>query len=146
MELFDFVKDVGQKLFDRDDEAADRIKKHVETHNPGVKDVGVRFKDGVVDLSGEAADQAAREKFVLMAGNVKGVKEVKADGVKAPAQGGKAEKVEYYTIRQGDTLSKIAKQYYGDAQDYPQIFDANREVIEDPDKIFVGQKIRIPLH
>ena len=54
-------------------------------------------------------------------------------------------KVEFYVVESGDTLSKIAKRYYGDAMQYPRIFEANREVIEDPDKIFVGQKIRIPL-
>ncbi len=51
---------------------------------------------------------------------------------------------EYYVIQAGDSLSKIAKQFYGDAMAYPRIFEANREVIEDPDKIFPGQKIRIP--
>ena len=53
--------------------------------------------------------------------------------------------VEYYTIKSGDTLSSIAKQFLGNASAYNQIFEANREVIRDPDKIFVGQKIRIPL-
>ena len=54
------------------------------------------------------------------------------------------ENVEYYEIKSGDTLSKIAKRVYGDAMAYKKIFEANREVIEDPDKIFVGQKIRLP--
>lgn len=47
-------------------------------------------------------------------------------------------------IVSGDTLSKIAKQFYGDANKYPEIFDANKEVIKHPDKIYVGQTIRIP--
>lgn len=47
-------------------------------------------------------------------------------------------------IQKGDTLSKIAKQFYGDANAYQQIFEANKEVIQNPDKIFPGQKIRIP--
>ena len=55
------------------------------------------------------------------------------------------EKVEYYVIQKGDTLSKIAQHYYGDPMAYPKIFEANREVIQNPDKIFPGQKIRIPL-
>jgi nucleoid-associated protein YgaU len=50
----------------------------------------------------------------------------------------------YYIIESGDTLSKIAKQYYGDANQYPKIFDANREVIKGANLIFPGQKIRIP--
>jgi nucleoid-associated protein YgaU len=54
-------------------------------------------------------------------------------------------KVEYYIIKKGDTLSAIAKQFYGKANDYPKIFEANREVIKDPNLIFPGQKIRIPM-
>jgi nucleoid-associated protein YgaU len=53
-------------------------------------------------------------------------------------------KVEYYEIKRGDTLSGIAKKYYGDPMQYKALFEANREVIEDPDKIYPGQKIRIP--
>ena len=68
--------------------------------------------------------------------------EVKADGISAPPQ---AAQVEYYVIQKGDSLSAIAKRYYGNAQDYPRIFDANREVIKNPDLIYPGQKIRIPL-
>ena len=48
-------------------------------------------------------------------------------------------------IQRGDTLSHIAKRYYGSANKWPRLFEANREVIEDPDKIFPGQKIRVPL-
>jgi nucleoid-associated protein YgaU len=54
------------------------------------------------------------------------------------------EQVEYYIIAKGDTLSAIAKKYYGDANKYPRIFDANREVIKDANLIYPGQKIRIP--
>ena len=65
-----------------------------------------------------------------------------ADNLASPPA---AQQVEYYTIVKGDTLSAIAKRHYGDASQYPRIFEANREVIKDPDLIFVGQKIRIPL-
>jgi nucleoid-associated protein YgaU len=54
------------------------------------------------------------------------------------------EQVEYYIIQQGDTLSKIAQHFYGNANKYPRIFEANREVIKDANLIFPGQKIRIP--
>jgi nucleoid-associated protein YgaU len=82
------------------------------------------------------------EKAVLMAGNVKGVSDVKIDALQAPPV---KEKVEYYIIKKGDTLSAIAKQFYGKANDYPKIFEANREVIKDANLIYPGQKIRIPL-
>jgi nucleoid-associated protein YgaU len=142
MGLFDFVKEIGRKLFNRDEEAAEKIKKHIEESNPGIDGLQVEFKNGVVSISGQATSAEAMEKAVLMAGNVQGVSEVNIDGLQAPPV--KA-KVEYYIIKKGDTLSAIAKQFYGKANDYPRIFEANREVIKDANLIFPGQKIRIPL-
>jgi nucleoid-associated protein YgaU len=142
MGLFDFVKEIGHKLFNRDEEAAEKIKKHIEAANPGITGLGVEFKNGVVSISGQAASAEAMEKAVLMAGNVQGVSEVKIDKLQAPPV---QAKVEYYIIKKGDTLSAIAKQFYGKPNDYPKIFEANREVIKDPNLIFPGQKIRIPM-
>jgi nucleoid-associated protein YgaU len=84
------------------------------------------------------------QKAVLLAGNVQGVSGVDIAKLKVPAPTPIEEKVEYYIIQKGDSLSKIAKQYYGDANKYPVIFEANREVIGNADLIFPGQKIRIP--
>jgi nucleoid-associated protein YgaU len=142
MGLFDFFKDMGEKIFGSEDEAAEKIKENIEASNPGIQDLNVTYNDGVVELTGTADSAEAMEKAVLMAGNVKGVSEVKADGVSAPPQ---PAPVEYYVIQKGDSLSAIAKRYYGNAKDYPRIFDANREVIKNPDLIYPGQKIRIPL-
>jgi len=142
MGLFDFVKDIGQKLFGSEDEAAVKIRESIEASNPGIADLGVSYNDGVVELSGTADSAEALEKAILMAGNVQGVSEVKADGLSAPPQ---QAKVDYYVIQKGDSLSAIAKRYYGNANDYPRIFEANREVIKNPDLIYPGQKIRIPM-
>jgi nucleoid-associated protein YgaU len=142
MSLFDFALNIGKKLFGSEAEAADKIKADIEADNPGVKNLKVEFDQGEVKLSGEAASAEALEKAVLMAGNVQGVKTVSVAGLTAPAQTGK---VEYYEIQKGDTLSAIAKKFLGDASAYPKIFEANREVIKDPDLIYPGQKIRIPL-
>jgi nucleoid-associated protein YgaU len=79
---------------------------------------------------------------VLMAGNMQGVSQVEVAGLQHPPE---QERVEYYIIERGNTLSKIARQFYGDANKYPRIFEANREVIKDANLIFPGQKIRIPL-
>jgi len=49
-----------------------------------------------------------------------------------------------HVVQSGDTLSKIAQKYYGDASLYPKIFQANRDVLSDPNKISPGQKLRIP--
>jgi len=141
MGLFDFAKDLGKKLFGSNDDPAQKIEESIAAANPGVDDLGVTFEDGVVHLSGKAASAEAMEKAVLMAGNVKGVTEVKIDGMDAPEP---VPEVEYYTIVSGDSLSKIAKARYGNAMDYPKIFEANKEVIKDPDLIYPGQKIRIP--
>ena len=84
MGLFDFVKDIGRKLFNRDEEAAEKIKKHIEESNPGIEGLQVEFNDGVVSVSGQAASAEAMEKAVLMAGNVQGVSEVKIDQLQAP--------------------------------------------------------------
>ncbi len=142
MGLFDFVATMGKKLFSKDDDAADKIKAAIESDNPGISDLGVEFDAGRVDLSGKAETAEALEKTVLIAGNVQGVSDVNAEKVDAPAP---ADDVQYYTIVSGDTLSKIAKEFLGNAMDYPKIFEANKEVIKDPNLIYPGQKIRIPL-
>ena len=142
MGLFDFVKEIGAKLFNRDEDAAEKIQKHIEANNPGITGLGVSFNNGVVSLSGQAASAEAMEKAVLLAGNVQGVADVKIEGLQTPPV---TEKVEYYIIKKGDTLSAIAKQFYGKPNDYPKIFEANREVIKDANLIYPGQKIRIPL-
>ncbi len=141
MGLFDFAKDMGKKIFGSDDEAAEKIEQNIAEANPGVEGLDVQYEDGVVRLGGKAESAEAMEKAVLMAGNVQGVSEVNVDAMEAPAP---EPEVEYYTIVSGDTLSKIAKAHYGDAMDYPKLFEANREVIKDPDLIYPGQKIRIP--
>ena len=142
MGLFDFISEMGEKLFGSEDQAAEKIKQNIEASNPGVKDLSVIYNDGVVELSGTADSAEAMEKAVLMAGNVQGVSEVKAEGLNAPPL---QAQVEYYLIQKGDSLSAIAKRYYGNANDYPRIFEANREVIKNPDLIYPGQKIRIPM-
>lgn len=49
-----------------------------------------------------------------------------------------------HTVEKGDTLGKIAKHYYGSASKYPEIFDANRDILEDPNKIYPDQQLTIP--
>ena len=61
-----------------------------------------------------------------------------------PAAPGGPDFTQWHEVKSGETLSKIAQQYYGDARLYPKIFEANRDVLKDPDKIRVGQKLRIP--
>jgi nucleoid-associated protein YgaU len=62
----------------------------------------------------------------------------------AAAGGGQAQGGQTYEIKSGDTLSRISKQFYGNANEYMRIFYANRDKLSDPDKIQVGQKLVIP--
>lgn len=142
MGLFDFAAELGKKLFDRSDEGADKIKQHIEKEGVKIEGLNVSLKDGVVNLAGKADSADTKEKAILLAGNVQGVTQVVADNLQAPPQ---QAKVDYYVIKSGDTLSGLVKKYYGNAKEYPRLFEANREVIKDPNLIYVGQKIRIPL-
>ncbi len=76
-----------------------------------------------------------------MAGNVKGVREIINNVLSKLPIG---QDTEYYEIKSGDTLWAVAKNFYGDGNKYIKIVEANKEVIKDADKIFPGQKIRIP--
>ncbi len=145
MGLFDFVKDVGHKLFGSKEEASEKIKEHIEEDNPGVEGLEVNMdENGTVSLSGKAASKEAMEKAVLMAGNIEGVSKVDVSNLEAPEEESEV-KVEYYIIQKGDTLWKIAEKFYGNGAKYTKIVEDNKEVIKDPDKIFPGQKIRIVL-
>lgn len=146
MSLLDFARDVGRQLFDTDAEAADNIKQHIEIRMTGVKDVSVEFDDGVATVSGDCDSQAVKDQVILLVGNTKGVEKVVADGLNAPAPAPvEVSKDEFYEIKSGDTLGAIAKQFYGQSSQYMRIFEANRDIIDDPNKIYPGQKIRIPL-
>lgn len=145
MGLFDFAKNFGNKIFGSDDEDASlKLQTHIEDDNPGVDGLSVTVEDGIATISGEAESASAYEKAVLMAGNALGVESVEASGLNAPEQTQTYE-VNYYEIQEGDSLWKIADKFYGNGSKYEKIFEDNREVIKDPDKIFPGQKIRIPM-
>lgn len=146
MSLLDFARDIGSKIFSRDEDAARKIKEHLDASLTDASKIQVTYDDGVVCLSGECDSQKTKELATLVAGNVQGVQRVDAEAlaVPAPKPAEVVEQVEYYEIKRGDTLSGIAKQFYGKASAYMKIFDANRGVIENPDKIYPGQKIRIP--
>ena len=141
MGLFDFASGIGNKIFGGNDNPAEKIAENIEAAQLGIENLSIDFNEGIVTISGDAPTPEVAEKAILIAGNIEGVNQVVNNTNQQQLE---SEQVEYYLIQSGDTLSKIAKAYYGDAQAYNQIFEANREVIQDPDKIFVGQKIRIP--
>jgi len=143
----DFAKHVGRQIFDTDAEAADNIKEHLDIKLSGLKNLDVQFDDGVATISGECPNEATKNSAILIAGNIKGVEKVVADGLTfpPPREEEEQEKVEFYEIVSGDTLGGIAKRYYGKASLYTRIHEANKELIPDPNKIYPGQKIKIPL-
>ena len=147
MGLFDFASDLGKKLFGSEDEASDKLTAHVEEENPGITDLKVVVENGIAKVSGEAESPSAFEKTILMVGNARGISSVQAEDITVqgePAVEPSADDVQYYTIEASDSLWKIASQFYGNGSKYQAIFEANREVIRDPDLIYPGQKIRIP--
>lgn len=164
MGLFNFVKNAGKKLLGMDDEkeiqrqaqvesmAAEqretlrrrkveaRLKQHLGELGLEIENPTIRYDGEKLTLGGKVKTQEIREKVILAAGNHEGISEVEDDIEVVEV---KPEAV-FYTVVKGDTLSKIAKQHYGNANKYPVIFEANRPMLSDPDKIYPGQVLRIP--
>jgi len=140
MNLFKFARDAGEKFRESVGNAAEGIKDRITGHKTDVKDLQVEEKDGKVVLKGRAKNQAEAEKAIIAAGNTPGVGEVESH-IEVEEQ---APAAVFYTVKSGDSLSKIAKEHYGDAMKYPAIFEANKPMLSDPDKIYPGQMLRIP--
>lgn len=147
MGLFDFAREMGRKIFDTDAEAADNIKELLDVRLAGVRNLKVDYDDGTCTLSGDCPDESTRNRAVLIAGDVKGVEKVVANDLTYPEPPPEAPKAKFeiYEVVSGDTLGGIAKKYYGKASLYTRIHEANKEMIPDPNKIYPGQKIQIPL-
>jgi nucleoid-associated protein YgaU len=113
-----------------------------------VKKLDIRYDDGLAVVRGDVPDQSTREKIILAIGNSEGVEKVDEElqivapvaAVAAPA----APASQMHVVVRGDTLGAIAKHYYGDASKYPVIFEANKPMLSDPDKIYPGQLLAIP--
>ena len=105
-----------------------------------VDELGIRVDDDKVTVTGSVKSQEEREKIVLLVGNTEGTGSVD-DQLKVEKPEPEAQ---YYEVKSGDNLSKIARQFYGNANKYPVIFEANRPMLKDPDEIYPGQKLRIP--
>ena len=153
MGLMSFIKEAGRKLgigkaeatqpegsAVPDTPAADALKAEIKSLGLNVKDLAVDVDGDTVKVAGTTPDQATKEKLVVALGNVAGVAAVDESVT--------AEKVEpeavIYVVKKGDTLSAIAQKQYGKASKYTKIFEANRPMLKDPDKIYPGQALRIP--
>ncbi len=136
MGLFEFIKDAGKKIGLIDDDVKNEVKElGIETDGKEIT-----IDNGVVAISGTAKNQEEREKIILALGNLAGVSQVD-ESLALPEP---EEESFFYTVKKGDTLGKIAKEQYGDARKYPQIFEANKPMLKNPDLIYPGQMLRIP--
>ncbi|MDX1764882.1 MAG: peptidoglycan-binding protein LysM [bacterium] len=147
MGFFDFVKEAGEKLLGgkkaeaaAKEETQQALYDQVMKTGLKVENFAVSFQDGVATLTGKAPSQEEREKIVLAVGNTRGVGRVDDQMTVAKP----APEATLYTVKSGDSLSKIAKAHYGDASKYNTIFEANKPMLTDPNKIYPGQVLRIP--
>ncbi len=159
MSIISFIKEAGEKLFGKkaqaasapadpaaidaaNREAATAIEKYINSMGLTVTGLTVTY-DGAkatAKVYGVAKDQATKEKVILSAGNIHGVAAVDDNMTVDLSQ----PESQFYTVVKGDTLSKIAKEFFGDANAYQKIFEANKPMLTHPDKIYPGQNLRIP--
>jgi nucleoid-associated protein YgaU len=164
MGLLSFIKDAGEKLFGGGEAkaaqeaaakapTAENLARQAEASAAaivgylqaqglynGSMQVAYDVATHVVTVSGQVGSQETREKVLLCCGNVAGVASVD-DRLEVPEP---APSAQFHTVVSGDNLSKIAKKFYGDANKYPLIFEANKPMLSHPDKIYPGQMLRIP--
>jgi len=164
MGLFSFVKSAGAKLLGMDDEkeiekqakaealaaeqreklrrlrVAARLRQHLQGLGLEIENPEIDFDGEKITIGGKVASQELREKVILAVGNHEGVSEVE-DKIEVEA---KEPEATFYTVVRGDTLSGIAKKHYGNANKYMVIFEANKPMLEHPDRIYPGQVLRIP--
>jgi len=143
MGFFDFVKDAGKKLLGHGDDN-EAVKKEIASNSDTmpIDNLEVVVDGDKVILKGEAKSAEDRAKAALIAGNIEGVAQVDASQMSVADETPLNDL--YYEIQKGDTLWRVAEIYYKDGSRYKEIFEANQEVIKDPDKIYPGQMIRIP--
>ncbi len=154
MGLFDFFRrEFGEKVSDTDTPTPDQLKTHVSQMGLPTNGLDIQVADDTVTVRGAVASQEEKEKIAVALGNVKGVSKVDdqtavvgsaQDQPTMPPSSQPGQQTQFHTVEKGDTLSAIAKQVYGDASAYNRIFEANKPMLKDPNKIYPGQVLRIP--
>jgi len=144
MGFFDFVKDAGKKMLGLGDDN-ENIKGYIAENSKTmpIENLDVIVDGETVTIKGHAKNAEDRAKAALIAGNIEGVTRVNFEGMTIEDDSITLQDL-YYEIQKGDSLWKIADIYYKDGSRYPEIVEANLEVIKDADKIYPGQMIRIP--
>ncbi|WP_448653373.1 peptidoglycan-binding protein LysM [Pseudomonas fluorescens] len=145
MSIFSFVKEAGEKLIDLltpgNANASDELKKHISDVGLGNPNITATVDGDKVIVKGEVASQEEKEKIILAAGNIAGVGSVEDQiTVTGPAVAA----ARFVVVKKGDTLSAISLAVYGNANQYNKIFEANKPLLKDVNKIYPGQTLRIP--
>ncbi|MFC1661179.1 peptidoglycan-binding protein LysM [Gemmatimonadota bacterium] len=151
MGLLDFVKSAGARLGRKEKDPTqteefqelrkgNALMQHVIGLGLEIEGMKITYDDGKATIRGTCPSQEAKEKIILAVGNVAGVAQVDDQVVVEKPE----PEAQFHTVVSGDTLSKIARNFYGDAMKYPVIFEANKPMLADPNKIYPGQVLRIP--
>lgn len=157
MGLFDFIKGIGKKNEAKVDqpaanpaeptaqEIANQLLAHVQALGLTVDGLAITYNSttDTAIVKGHVHSQADKEKIVLAMGNIDHVAQVD-DQLTVDEQVEQPAASQFYTVKSGDTLSKISKEVYGDANQYNKVFEANKPLLKDPNAIFPGQVLRIP--
>ncbi|MBL0102125.1 MAG: peptidoglycan-binding protein LysM [Saprospiraceae bacterium] len=109
-------------------------------HGIMVENLDIVVDDDQATVYGQVESTSAKEKVILIVGNTEGIASVDDRlSVVNPEP-----EATFYTVQKGDSLSKIAKEQYGDMMKYPVIFEANKPMLTSPELIYPGQVLRIP--
>ena len=159
MGLFDFVASAGEKIFGSDEKKEDvttvsperinelreqQITKMIADAGLKIEGLKVVANGELVTLEGKIKSQEESEKATLAAGNQYGISKVDNKLVVGSGTGSPEPEANFYTVKSGDTLSGIAKTQLGSSGQYMKIFEANKPLLTDPNKIYPGQVLRIP--
>lgn len=132
------IKKLEEELFKK--QKLILLKGVIDSMGIKVKNLELDLKKDKVTVYGSVKKQADRERVILALGNVGGISKVDDRlSVSKPEPEAK-----FYTVKKGDTLSKIAKRFYGDPMKYKDLFKANQPPLKDANKIYPGQQLRIP--
>ena len=160
MGLFSFIKKAGRKLLflpDEEEKQAPKVqdtqkvvmapKTKVDILKAEIDKLGIPISgldielSEMITVSGSTETNANREKIVIALGNTEGIGAVEDHiTVTTPDE----PEATFHVVEKGDTLSKISKAVYGDPMKYNVIFEANKPMLDHPDKIYPGQTLRIP--
>ncbi|MET3731589.1 peptidoglycan-binding protein LysM [Moheibacter stercoris] len=149
MGLFSFIKNAGEKIFggsESPEEKAQKVKDHVSKYGFDLSGVTFAANGDSIVVSGSAKNLDEKQRILATAGNVDGIDNVEDNLTLIEPL--KFDLPDFsktmYTVKSGDNLSKISKEVYGDPNKYPVIFEANKPMLTDPDKIYPGQVLYIP--